>query len=365
MQTLYQTYQNKVESGDLKPDPAQDHAAKALQRLHDEVMAAHDAPKQNLFQKLTGLGARDKDAPKGLYLWGGVGRGKTMLMDMFFAHLPDDIKRRRVHFHSFMIEVHSYVHSRRESDGIREGVDATLPLLAARIAEQSRILCFDEFHVTDVADAMILGRLFTALFDQDVIIICTSNWVPDRLYEGGLQRVRFLPFIDLLKDRLEVIELDNGVDYRSRAVETYGSYFYPINDEAIQKADSLFAILSDHADMTAAHLDIRGHVLHVPITAGGVARFTFDQLCRQAFGAEDYIALTHHYHTVFLDDVPVLSNEDRNELKRFMTLVDILYDWDCRLIVTAEAEPQKLYIGHDHAEEFLRTISRLHEMGSW
>lgn len=295
---------------------------------------------------------------------GGVGRGKSMLMDLFFDSLPPEIKKRRVHFHAFMIDVHDYFHSRREADDFSEGIDGALPSLASRLAEMSRVLCFDEFHVTDVADAMILGRLFTALLDRGVIIVATSNWEPDRLYEGGLQRDRFLPFIELLKSRLEIVHLDGPVDYRLQALQSEGTYFWPLGEASRQKSDMLFARLTDNAIPQEDSLTVKGRVIPVAQAAKGVARFTFAQLCEQPHGAEDYLAIAQKFHTLFLEQVPTLAYDRRNEAKRLMILIDALYESRTKLVVTADAPADRLYRGHDHEFEFQRTVSRLMEMQS-
>lgn len=357
-------YDQRLDSGELRPDPVQEEAITSLQRLYEEVMTAHKAKPKNWFERVTGLASRAAEAPKGIYMYGGVGRGKSMVMDLFFEALPIAIKKRRVHFHQFMIEVHEYIHSRRQDDGIREGVDAVLPMLAERIAERSRILCFDEFHVVDVADAMILGRLFTALFDRDVIVVTTSNWEPDRLYEGGLQRDRFLPFIELIKKRMEVVKLDSETDYRALCLKSEGAYFHPLGRTTLVKVNEVFAKLTDHAVCYSEKLEVKGHKIPVNQVAKGVARFTFADLCERPYGAEDFLLIAERYRTVFLENIPKLGYDRRNEAKRLMILIDALYETGTKLVISADALPDKLYIGEDHAFEFERTVSRLLEMQS-
>lgn len=291
-----------------------------------------------------------------------------MLMDLFYDCLPDDIPKRRVHFHAFMIDVHDYLHtsrhSQREAKGVSQGVDATLPLLAARIAEKSRVLCFDEFHVVDVADAMILGRLFRRLFELGVVVVCTTNWEPDRLYEGGLQRDRFLPFIELLKDRQEIIHLDSPHDYRTQFLMREGSYFTPLSKESTRRANTVFNALTDNVCPEEDELSVKGRVIHVAAAAKGVARFTFAQLCGSALGAEDYLAIAKAYHTVCIEGIPVMQEAQRNEAKRLMNLIDVLYEAGANVVITADALPDGLYQGDDHSFEFHRTVSRLTEMQS-
>ena len=348
-------YQQRLNNGQLKADPVQERAVESLERLFSDL--GNQKSSKGWFSK-------KPETPKGIYFHGGVGRGKSMLMDLFYECLPDELPKDRVHFHAFMIAVHDYIHSRRESDGIREGVDATLPLLSEKIARESRVLCFDEFHVTDVADAMILGRLFRGLFDRGVVVIATSNWEPDRLYEGGLQRDRFLPFIDLLKEKMEIVHLDSPTDYRTQFLIQEGMYFTPLGSEATRHANTVFNALTDNAPTHEEELEVKGRKIPVPMAAKGAARFTFAQLCEQPHGAEDYLAITENYHTVFLENVPKLTYDRRNEAKRLMTLIDTLYESGTKLVVTADAAPDKLYRGQDHAFEFDRTISRLLEMQS-
>ena len=357
-------YKARLERGDLRADRVQERAVQSLQRLYDEIMEARNAPRQNFFQRITGLGAPKSESPQGIYMHGGVGRGKSMLMDLFYECLPEDMRKSRVHFHKFMIDVHDYINSRRDNDGGREGVDATLPLLAERLAEKSRILCFDEFHITDVADAMILGRLFTALFDRGVIVVATSNWEADRLYEGGLQRERFLPFIELIKKKLEVIHLDNGIDYRAETLAQEGSYFYPLNAKTKASMDRVFGTLTGHAPVDKEVIEVKGREIVTERVAYGVARFTFSQLCEKPHGAEDYLAIAERYATVFLEGIPKLGYDRRNEVKRLMNLIDALYEARVHVVISADAPPEKLYFGHDHSFEFERTISRIKEMQS-
>ena len=343
------TYQNRLNDGELKADPEQEKAAQALQRVHDDVVAYK--PKKGLFSKR-------EDAPQGLYMYGGVGRGKSMLMDLFFECLPEDIPSRRVHFHEFMIEVHEYLHAQKTQR------DQSITKLAKQIAEQSRVLCFDEFHVTDVTDAMILGRLFKGVFGHGVVVIATSNWEPDRLYEGGLKRDRFLPFIALLKTKMEVLHLDSPTDYRTKFLTQEGTYFYPIGGETQAKLDHLFSKLTDGAEGVPETLVVKGHDVEVAVAAKGVARVTFQQMCERPYGAEDYIAIAEKYHTVFMENVRRMNYDRRNEAKRFMNFIDAMYEARARVIISANALPDALYHGEDHAFEFERTVSRLLEMQS-
>ncbi len=345
-------YESRLNAGALKADPEQRKAVTALGRLHDDVCA----------NQSTGLAFWKKPAPiTGVYMYGGVGRGKSMLMDLFMGSLPLDITARRVHFHEFLIETHEFLHEQRKQG---QDVNNALPRFAKLIAKANRILCFDEFHVTDIADAMILGRLFTALFAQGTIVVATSNWAPDKLYDKGLQRDLFLPFIDLLKTKVEVVHLDSPNDYRTGFDATEGSYLTPLNAQTRHKADDIFAEITEHASVQEETLSIKGRKITIAQSTKRAARLTFAQLCEQPHGAEDYIALAERYEWLFIEQIPRLGYDRRNEAKRFMTLIDALYEAHSKVIFTAAAAPEKLYTGDDHAYEFERTISRLNEMQS-
>jgi cell division protein ZapE len=352
-------YHGLVNKQVIDPDPMQESAAHILTRLYHDVMA-YEQQRQGWKQKVLYMVTR-KMPPRGVYLHGPVGRGKSMVMDIFYDSIPLGIKKRRVHFHQFMIEVHDYIHS-RQSDGVLEDMDAALPSLALVISNRSRVLCFDEFHVTDVADAMLLSRLFTAMFDQGISVVITTNWAPDDLYKGGLQRERFLPFIKLVKERMEIVEVISPTDYRARKLKEMSVYFSPLNATSAKRAEDLFQNLTDGEEGVQDLVDVKGRTIQVPIAAKGVARFGFSQLCERPLGAEDYLAIAKRYHTVFLENIPVLGYDRRNEAKRLMTLVDVLYDNHRNLVITADETPHKIYTGHDHAFEFQRTISRLLEM---
>lgn len=346
MPKLYDIYIGKVESGGYASDAEQKKAVLALQRLQEDL-----TKKRGLFTK--------KKPVKGVYIHGGVGRGKSMLMDLFFAHLSEGTKKRRVHFHAFMIETQDWLHRQR----LDRAADNVFPAYAKHVADTVRVLCFDEFHVTDVADAMILSRLFTALFDYGVAVVATSNWPPDRLYEGGLQRERFLPFIELVKKRMEIVHLDSDTDYREEAVQDLETYLYPLDIKTQTKADLFFHMLSGEAPVHIETVTVKGRDIPVR-TAGGVARFTFQQLCEQPHGAEDYLTIADKYHTVFVEGIPRMGYDRNNETKRLMTLVDVLYDARRRVFFTAETSPEKIYHDDKYSYEFERTISRLKEMQS-
>ncbi|MFN3828089.1 MAG: cell division protein ZapE [Micavibrio sp.] len=339
-------------------DPAQQAALNLLQNCLDELLKPLPPA------RLWGLFKSPAPMIRGVYLYGGVGRGKSMLMDLFFSHVPDSIGKQRIHFHEFMIGVHDFLHQSRQVEKSGAGPDRALHKFADGLAADVRVLCFDEFHVTDVADAMILGRLFTMLFDRGLVVIATSNWPPEKLYEGGLQRDRFLPFISLVKERMHVQEIDGGKDYRLRHLTEDGVYFWPLGDHTREKMDKLFLDLTGRAETRSEEFHVKGRAIKVETVAKGVARFSFGQLCEQPLGAEDYLKIADLYHTIFLENVPRLTYDRRNEAKRLMTLIDALYDQGTKLVVSADATPDHLYRGHDHEFEFQRTVSRLLEMQS-
>ncbi len=352
-------YRARRRAGELKHDPAQELAAEKLESLHHALLHYEPASGRAGWKARLGLARRRQEPPQGLYLFGGVGRGKSMLMDLFHEHAPV-ARKRRVHFHAFMAEVHDRLHAWR---GRTRGRKADpLPEVAGELAQEAWLLCFDEFHVVNVADAMILGRLFEALFEQGVVVVATSNFPPDRLYEGGLQRERFLPFIALLKQRLDVLELDGGTDHRLARLSDMRTWHAPLDETARAALDAAFAALTEGATPRADSLTVKGRRLPVPLAARGVARFAFKDLCEAALGAEDYLTLATHFHTLVLDEVPAMDDSRRNEARRFMTLIDALYEHRCNLLASAEAPPDALYTGEDGAFEFQRTVSRLMEM---
>jgi cell division protein ZapE len=283
-----------------------------------------------------------------------------MLMDLFFAAAPLE-RKRRVHFHAFMLEVHDGLHRQRQEPAAEGDV---LAPLADRIVAESALLCFDEFQVGNIADAMLLGRLFAALFDLGVVVVATSNVAPDGLYAGGLQRDRFLPFIDLLKERLDILELDGVIDHRRNRIKGMTVYHQPLGPAAESALADAFARLTDDVAGMPTTLAIQGRTLAVPKAAKGVACFRFDDLCERPLGAADYIAIATHFHTVIVDGVPRMSPQQRNEARRFMTLIDALYEHKTNLICAAADAPDRLYASGHGAEEFRRTASRLLEMQS-
>jgi cell division protein ZapE len=356
-------YQALVDSGTIEADPAQAEVADALAELERRLSSYKPVRKQGLLGRLF---ADKSEPPRGLYVHGEVGRGKTMLMDLFFGACPVEHKRR-AHFHEFMADVHERIHGYRQS--IRRGELAdtdVIALTANAIFDEAWLLCFDEFHVTDIADAMILGRLFAKLFELGTVVVATSNVAPEDLYKGGLNRSLFLPFIKEIADHMEVLRLDARTDFRLEKLAGVKMWLVPPNADAKAVLDKAWARLTGNARCLPRDITIKGRVLHVPCSAHGVARFSFAELCEQPLAASDYLRLAHDYHTIMIDRVPVMDYADRNAAKRFITLIDALYDNAVKLIASAEANPVSLYLAHDgvEANEFKRTSSRLIEMGS-
>ncbi len=359
MTRVKQLYAARLAAGQLLPDPAQAEAAARL-----DALARQPSTARGWF----GGAARTR----GLYIWGAVGRGKSMLMDMFFEAVSLKNKRR-VHFHDFMLETHAFIfewrklssaEKRRHPAHVREAGDDPIAPAARRIADQASLLCFDEFHVTQIADAMILGRLFEQLFDRGVTIVATSNRKPSDLYANGINRQLFLPFIKRLEQELDVIELKSARDYRLDRLAAAPVYYSPLGPEADAAMNAAFARLTAGVAPSPEKLEVQGRTLHVLNQAMGVARFEFDELCKKPLGAADYLTLARRYPTLLLDRVPRMGLDERNWAARFVTLVDALYESKTKLVMSADAQPDDLYVSGDGAFEFQRTASRLHEMRS-
>ncbi|MCA1543926.1 AFG1 family ATPase [Bradyrhizobium sp. NBAIM32] len=360
-----EAYQAEIASGAIEPDPAQAEVAEAYAALDLRLSTYKPTRKQGLLSRLFSSGDKD-EAPRGLYIHGEVGRGKTMLMDLFFQHSSVEHKRR-AHFHEFLADVHERIYDYRQSIARGEIADSdVIALTANAIFEESWLLCFDEFHVTDIADAMILGRLFAKLFELGTVVVATSNVAPDDLYKGGLNRSLFLPFIKQISDHMDVARLDARTDFRLEKLQGVPMWLTPADGDADAALDRAWKRMTGGAKCRSRDISIKGRILHVPCSAHGVARFSFADLCEQPLGASDYLRLAHDYHTLLVDHIPVMDLSQRNAAKRFITLIDTLYDNAVKLMASADANPISLYLATDGTEamEFNRTASRLIEMSS-
>ena len=357
-------YQSLVASGAIKPDAAQAQAAEAFADLEARLSHYKPARKQGLLGRL--FADKNGGPPRGLYVHGEVGRGKTMLMDLFFQESPVE-QKRRAHFHEFMAEVHERIYGFRQDIARGELPDGdVMALTAAAIFDQAWLLCFDEFHVTDIADAMILGRLFSKLFELGTVVVATSNVAPEDLYKGGLNRALFLPFIAQISDHMDVLRLDARTDFRLEKLAGVKMWLVPADRAADAVLDKAWQKMTGSAPCKPRDISIKGRVLHVPRSAHGVARFSFADICEQPLAASDYLRLARDYHTILIDHVPVMDYPERNAAKRFIALIDTLYDNAVKLMASAAADPVSLYLATDgvEANEFKRTASRLIEMSS-
>ncbi|MFC4291281.1 cell division protein ZapE [Sphingorhabdus arenilitoris] len=359
MKDMAARYAALVAAGELTADPAQSAAVAALSDIEKQLEAS--PPRGSTLWRLFG---KKPDPVRGLYMWGGVGRGKSMLMDLFFdsTHIH---RKRRAHFHEFMLDVHARLREERK----KEQGDPIPPVVAA-LADEARLLCFDEMVVNNMADAAIMSRLFTGLIEAGVTIITTSNRVPADLYKDGLNRQLFVPFIKLIEQRLDVMALNGPTDYRRERLAGAETWLVPNGPAATAALSQSFFRLTDYPPEDRAHVPSAeislggGRMLHVPKSLKGVAVFSFKRLCAEARGAADYLAIARSYHTVFLVGIPILGPQNRNEAARFVTLIDALYEYRVKLLASADAAPDDLYSEGDGKFEFDRTVSRLLEMQS-
>ena len=355
-----------VAAGKIEADPGQAVLGRHLSALEQRIDRHRLARKSSSLGWLFGKREQAGGPLKGLYVYGEVGRGKTMLMDLFFE-TSAVIRKRRVHFHEFMADVHERVHIyRQEIKNGEANEHDPIQRTAAAIAEESWLLCFDEFHVTDIADAMILGRLFTRLFELGVVMVATSNVAPGDLYKDGLNRALFLPFIALLERQCEVVRLEARIDFRLEKLTGVPTWYVPDDAKADAALDDAWRRLAGAHAGAPHELMVKGHVVRIPKAAMGVARFSFDDLCAQPLAATDYLKIAHEFHTLIVDRIPVMGHAQRNEAKRFIILIDTLYDHAVKLLASAEAQPDGLYVATEgyEANEFKRTASRLIEMRS-
>lgn len=362
---LFERYFERVGSGQIESDPAQRLALEVLDRLSVELASYRPVRKAGALGWLFGARAHSLP-PRGIYIWGSVGRGKTMLMDLFFqaTQLP---RKRRLHFNAFMADVHARIFSFRQQIkiGLVKG-DDPIVLVAEAIANECWLICLDEFSVTDIADAMILGRLFKHLFQRGVVLVATSNVEPADLYKDGLNRALFLPFIDLLRDKVQILQLAARTDFRLEKLQGEPIYYTPVDAKAQAALTRAFAALTGVTDAPPMRLQVLGRSIIVPQARGNVARFDFEELCVSPLGPRDFLAIAENFHTVLIDSIPIMLGDAPDVAKRFILLIDTLYDQHVKLIVSAAAEPAELYLGKNGREafEFPRIVSRLIEMRS-
>jgi cell division protein ZapE len=359
-------YAAAVAANLIEPDAAQLAVVERLARLEERILQYRLARKSSSLGWLFAKGASARQSIKGLYIYGDVGRGKTMLMDLFFEASPV-IRKRRVHFHEFMLDVHERIYAFRQEIKLGEHAgEDPIRLAAAQLAQEAWLLCFDEFHVTDIADAMILGRLFAQLFERRVVVVATSNVRPDDLYKDGLNRALFVPFIHMLEEHMDVVRLDARTDFRLEKLEGMRAWYVPADAAADVALDEAWRWLTGGQEGAAQELPLKGRSVHVLRAAMGVARFTFHDLCEEPLAAADYLRIAREYHTLILDRIPVMNFDNRNAANRFIILIDTLYDMNVKLIASAQAEPDALYQADQgfEAQEFKRTASRLFEMRS-
>jgi cell division protein ZapE len=357
-------YQGRLSSGAIEADPAQAGLVEAIADLERRLAGYKPARKHTLLGRL--FADKDSAPPRGLYIHGEVGRGKTMLMDLFYEASPIEHKRR-AHFHEFMAEVHERIYCYRQGIARGEiGDTDVIGLTASAILDEAWLLCFDEFHVTDIADAMILGRLFARLFELGTVVVATSNVAPEELYEGGLNRALFLPFIAQIESHMDVLQLDARTDFRLEKLAGARMWLVPADANADAALDDAWTRMTGNAPCKPRDISMKGRILHVPCSANGVARFAFADLCEKPLGASDYLRLARDYHTILVDRIPVMDYAERNAAKRFISLIDTLYDNRVKLMASASAHPVSLYIATEGQEvnEFKRTSSRLIEMSS-
>lgn len=361
--SLKELYDRQVAHGVFMRDLAQEKALNELDRLARAIAASKQYKKgknPGLMSRLFGKKNSKEKGIKGIYLYGPVGRGKSCLMDLFYETVSID-KKKRVHFHEFMADVHDALHVYRQQ-GINS--DRAIPILAEQLVKESNLLCFDELYVTDIADAMIVGRLFTEMFAVGLILVSTSNSSPRELYKDGIQRDRFVPFIEQIEKHMIVQPVTGKIDYRLERLRTHSVYFLPVGAETRAELDKIFDELTEHDHVEKKTITVKGHLLHIPKASSHVARFTFQQLCGQPKGASDYLSLARHYECIVLEGVPLFESDQADLAKRFILMVDAFYEKKVKLILSADGQPNELYKRGPLKAEFTRTTSRLLEMQS-